>query len=116
MILAKRIKQRRKELGLTQDDLAKKLGYKSRSSINKIELGLNDITQHKVVLFAEALQTTPSYLMGWDEEEIDEVELLADITIRMRSDQRFADVVKCIYEMNDEQLDAAKIFLTTFNK
>ena len=32
-----RIKSRREELGLTQDDLALKLGYKSRSSINKIE-------------------------------------------------------------------------------
>lgn len=32
------IKQKREELGLTQDELAKKVGYKSRASINKIEL------------------------------------------------------------------------------
>ena len=38
-----RIRRRREELGLSQDELAKKLGYKSRSSINKIEKGENDI-------------------------------------------------------------------------
>lgn len=66
MELYKRIKQRREELGMSQDELAKKLGYKSRSTIAKIEKGENDITQSKIAAFAEALQTTPSYLMGWD--------------------------------------------------
>ncbi len=61
-------KKRRESLGLTQDELAKKVGYKSRSSINKIELGKTDITQSKVVAFADVLRTTPAYIMGWDEE------------------------------------------------
>lgn len=65
MELYKRIKQRREELGMSQDELAKKLGYKSRSTIAKIEKGENDITQSKIAAFADALQTTPSYLMGW---------------------------------------------------
>ena len=47
-------------------EAAKKLGYKSRSTIAKIEKGENDITQSKIAAFADALQTTPSYLMGWD--------------------------------------------------
>lgn len=58
----------RKRLGWTQEELAKKMGYKSKSSINKIELGLNDIPQSKIVQFAEVLGTTPSYLMGWEED------------------------------------------------
>lgn len=62
------IKSRREELGITQEELAKKLNYKSKSTINKIEMGINDITQSKVVAFAEALETTPAYLMGWDKE------------------------------------------------
>lgn len=68
MDLPKRIKLRREELGMSQDELAKALGYKSRSSINKIELGINDITQSKIESFAKALQTTPAYLMGWDDK------------------------------------------------
>ena len=62
-----RIKTRREELGLTQEDLAHRMGYKSKSSINKIEMGKNDIPQSKVVAFAKALETTTAYLMGVDE-------------------------------------------------
>lgn len=69
MNLYDRIKARRLELRLSQDELAQKLGYKSRSTINKIEMGKNDITQSKIKAFAEALETTPSYLMGWEDEE-----------------------------------------------
>lgn len=59
----------RKQLGWTQEDLAKRMGYKSKSTINKIELGINDIPQSKIVQFADVLGTTPAHLMGWDEEE-----------------------------------------------
>ena len=64
-----RIRARREELGMSQDDLAKKMGYKSRSSINKIELGENDIPQSKIEAFAKALETTTSWLMGWSEQK-----------------------------------------------
>ena len=59
----------RKRLGMTQEELAKRMGYKSKSTINKIELGINDIPQSKIVQFAEVLGTTPAYLMGWHDEE-----------------------------------------------
>ena len=59
----------RKHLGLTQEELARRMGYKSKSTINKIELGINDIPQSKIVTFANVLGTTPAYLMGWDDEE-----------------------------------------------
>lgn len=61
------ILNRRKMLGLTQEELAKKMGYKSKSTINKIELGINDIPQSKIAKFAEVLGTTPAFLMGWEE-------------------------------------------------
>ena len=55
----------RKRLGWTQEELATRMGYKSKSTINKIELGINDIPQSKIVKFAEVLGTTPAHLMGW---------------------------------------------------
>lgn len=64
--LYKRIKNRREELGITQDELAGMLGYKSRSTIAKIEAGANDLTQTKIEEFAKALKTTPAYLFGWE--------------------------------------------------
>ncbi len=74
--LYKRIRQRREALAMSQDDLAKKLGYKSRSSINKIELGENDIPQSKITAFAKALDTTPTWLMGWGDDHTGRIETL----------------------------------------
>ena len=68
MGIGEKIKKRREELGYTQEELAKKMGYKSRSSINKIEVGINDVAQSKIVEFAKILKTTPAYLMGHDTE------------------------------------------------
>ena len=69
-----RVQQRRKELNLTQEELAVKMGYKTKSSINKIEKGLADIPQGKIVQLADALNTTPAYLMGWNNPDLDQQE------------------------------------------
>ena len=63
-----RIKSRRTELGLTVEELAHKMGYKDKSSISKIENGKADIPQSKIAAFADALETTTAYLMGWEEQ------------------------------------------------
>lgn len=67
--VGERIKHKRESLGLTQEELAKKMGYKSKSTINKIEKGINDVSQSKLIDFAKILNTSPSYLMGWSDEE-----------------------------------------------
>ena len=64
--IGKRIREKREAIGMTQEELAAKLGYKNKSSIAKIETGANDIVQSKVIEFANVLHTTVSYLMGWD--------------------------------------------------
>ena len=66
--IGKRIRLRREELGITQEELAYRLGYKSKTTIAKIENGTNDIVQSKVLAFANALNTTSAYLMGWTAE------------------------------------------------
>ncbi len=83
MSLGKRIKSARERLGLSQEELALELGYKSRSSIAKIEADINDLTQSKIISFAEALNTTPDYLMGWTDDPInyDDPSIAADIPL-----------------------------------
>ena len=78
MTFGERVRQRREELGLSQDELARKLGYRSRSTINKIELGKNDIGQSKIIAFAKALETTIDYLLGDSDNcrEYSEIEML----------------------------------------
>ena len=67
MTVGERIKEKRIEKGMTQDELAKKAGYKSRSSINKIELS-RDLPLDKVEQVAKILECSPSYLLGWEDE------------------------------------------------
>ncbi len=74
MTIGERIQQRRTELGMTQEDLALALGYKSRSSINKIEKDERSLTQSKIKAIADALQTTPGFIMGWEDRK-DEAQL-----------------------------------------
>ena len=63
------IRKLREKLGMSQEELALKLGYKNRSSINKIEKSAQNLTQTKIMAVAKALETTPEYIMGWDEDE-----------------------------------------------
>lgn len=66
MELYKNIKKRREQLHMTQTELAEKTGYADKTMISKIEKGVVDLPQSKIVLFAEALRTTPRDLMGWN--------------------------------------------------
>ena len=67
MTLGKRIKELRQRAGLTQEELAKEIGYSTKTSISKIENDVLDITQSTIVALARALKTTPSVIMGWSE-------------------------------------------------
>ena len=64
--LSTRVRLRREQLGLSQQELARRMGYRSRSSITKLEKGINDLPQSKVEELAQALETTPAALLGLD--------------------------------------------------
>jgi len=57
------IKKRRYELGMSQQDLAEAMGYKTRSTIAKIESGENDVSQKKLLRFAQELDTSVEMLI-----------------------------------------------------
>lgn len=62
--LYENIRKYRKELGMSQAELAKRTGYTDRSSIAKIEKGDVDLPQSKIMVFAKALGVAPGELMG----------------------------------------------------
>lgn len=66
--IGERIRARREELNMTQAELAQLLGYKSHTSVNKIEKNTRELQTDKIVKIAEALQTTPEYILGWNQE------------------------------------------------
>ena len=58
-----KIKYYRELNGMTQEELAKRLGYTSRSSIAKIETGNSDLPLSKVVAFARVFNVAPNDLL-----------------------------------------------------
>ena len=69
MTLGGRIRELRRKAGLTQSELAERIGYSTKASISKIESDVLDVNQSTIVALAKALGVTPSTLMGWDDEE-----------------------------------------------
>lgn len=70
MTVGERIKRRRKELKLSADIVAEKIGV-SRSTIFRYEKGeIEKMPTDVLALIADALQTTPGKLMGWDIDEV----------------------------------------------
>ena len=68
MTVGNRIKERRLALGMTQEDLATKMGYKGKTSVCAAEKCGDNITTTKVHKFADALDCTFHYLMGYEDE------------------------------------------------
>lgn len=64
MSVGSNIKKRRYELKMSQQDLADAMGYKTRSTIAKIESGENDVSQKKLQKFASVLDTTVESLIA----------------------------------------------------
>ena len=66
-LMGYRIKELRIQKDMSQTVLAELVGYKDKTSIAKIEAGKVDLPQSKILAFANALNTTPSYLLNWSD-------------------------------------------------
>ena len=69
MTVGERIKQRRLELGLTQEELAKRMGYNGRTSVCVAEQRGDNVTTTRVAKFAKALGVSQMWLMFGDEAD-----------------------------------------------
>lgn len=81
--IGNRIKHLRLERDMSQDELAKRSGYGSRSTINKIELGINDVPQSKIKAIAEALGVRVSDILCWNDfdKEYDSQKLQQEVNL-----------------------------------
>ncbi len=104
MTTADRIKNRRIELGLTQMEVAKRLGLTSKAAVCKVEKQGNNVTLKNVEKFAEALDCSIPYLMGYDEENFQEqlMKFKEEINAKGLSEEevKFVDLYS---QLNDEQ-------------
>ena len=105
-VLGDNIYRARIACGLSREELAQRMGYKSRSTIYKIEQGLRDIPQSKLADFADVLGTTPAALLGLvDEATQIKTDEIARIVVRMRSDPKFCKAVARLYNMDEDTFD-----------
>lgn len=78
MDVGKRIRERRKELNLSVDELAKKLN-KNRTTVYRYEKGdIENLPMDILGPLAKALNTTPAYLMGWDDKPTSAIDTITD--------------------------------------
>lgn len=93
MTIAERIKLRREELNMTQEELAHKIGTNDRSGISRIEKSGDDVTMKNVIRIATALSTTPRYLMGFEEAPVEDLQYttLNQIYHILKRDKEFDD-------------------------
>lgn len=98
MHVGEKIKQRRLELGLTQEELAKKCGYKSRSSINKIELS-RDLPLAKLGRMAAVLNCTPNELLGFETSLTEEN---ANFSVEMLNNPAFMQYAKKLFYADEK--------------
>ena len=101
MTVADRIITRRKELHLSQEEVAKKLGLSDRSSITKIEKSGNEITIKNIGRIAEVLNCTVEYLMGFENKNDDPVKI----------DPVQENIIADIRKLNDRQLKLLKAYI-----
>lgn len=114
-----RIATLRKSLNITQDALAQMTGYTSRSSINKIEKGMVDIPQSKIVEFAKALGTTPTFILGTEENTPEEPKLTEGERMLLEAYRRASDDVKpvlveAIKALENMPIEALRVVAASF--
>ena len=92
MTVGQRIKQRRKELKISADELGKRLG-KDRSTVFRYENGsIEKLPIDILEPIAKVLQTTPEYLMGWEEKIEKEPEKMAQLHFEILVDEDISDL------------------------
>ena len=115
MNIGERIKRRRNELGLSQRELASRMNYQNHSTVGKIENGKVDIPQSKIEQFARVLGVSIAYLMNWEETQ-QKNDAIADIVIRLRTDEDFLSAVELLNNLDADKIAGVKQMLNAFIK
>lgn len=110
MELSDRVRCRREELGLTQDELAKRMGYKSRVSINKIENG-RPVSQKIIVRLADALGVSVPYLMGWNEKPAEDLQDIGALAAQVIMDQDAMEMAKEYMALEESDRRAVREYM-----
>ena len=110
--MGKLIRARRKELGMTQEELALKIGYKTKVAVYKIEKGERKLPSDKITVTAEALGIDPNYLSNWNERGTSSEPVVRDT----KSSQSRRMIAYWLQTAPDSQINAVAALIEAINK
>ena len=84
-VLYENIKKRRIQLNMSQQELAEAVGYSGKSMVSQVERGIIDLPRSLIMKFADALNCSESYLMGWEDEHGNDISDTSDADIRKKA-------------------------------
>lgn len=114
MDLGDKIREARLAKGMTQEELGDLLGLQ-KSAIAKYENGrVINIKRSTLKKLSDILGLRPSELIF--EEEQKKNDILADIIVRMRTDEEFLSLVESMYKLDSEKIAGVKQLLSAFSK
>ena len=105
MDVGQKIKALREEKGMTLEELGDKVGV-GKSTVRKWETGIiANMRRDKIAKIADALGTSPAYLMGWEEEENTADTLLEAYDSGLASDAQFKRLMEYYKKLNQADRD-----------
>lgn len=114
MDIGNKIREARLAKGMTQEELGDLLGLQ-KSAIAKYENGrVINIKRSTLKKISDILGLRPSELIF--EEEQKKNDILADIIVRMRTDEEFLSLVESMYKLDSEKIAGVKQLLSAFSK
>ena len=115
--MSNKIKKLRKEKGLTLEQVGQMVGV-GKSTVRKWETGIiANMKRDKIAALANALETSPAYLMGWlEEDEEQKNDTIADVILKMRTDNEFMSAVETLYKLDKDKLHSINQMLNTLFK
>lgn len=119
--IGRKIHNARKALKISMKELGQKVGL-HESTISRYEKGeIQSLDIEKLKEFAQALNVSASYLIGWQEEKLNDDDkkkndTATGIVIRLGNDEEFRELVKMLYKMDSKQIASIKAMLTSFIK
>lgn len=114
MDFGERVKRRREELGLSQAELARRCGFKNRTTMFDIENNRTKFPHKHIDVLARMLEVPPEYLLGSvTREEAAKNDVIADFVVKTQKSEELFNIASKLIALNDKQLALVDIFLRT---
>lgn len=117
MYIGQKLRNRRLELNLTMLQVAKKTGV-SEATVSRWESGdIANMKRDKIVALANALQVSPAFIMGWEEESNNKTKSSKSNCVNLTSDEK--NLLDNYSQLNNDGKDKAQEYvsdLTTMDK